>query len=1118
MSGVVSSELKFKGSGTSGSPITLLFETNAKLSAPFWPPGVDDRGAIHNNANSFLVIDGGTNGRIEATANGSILANQTGCVGICINGGHDVTIQNLIIDDLYVLTSPTDPNREGQAIVVLGSTGNITVNNCTLTDGDTMISFVLGENSSNWVISNCTIGRCNHGINAGITQNNIIVNNFQIFKNRIDDLDVWDTPTIPFNPHHLDGIIIFCESPAAVAQDYANAGHINNLKIYQNNIGPHIGFGNSGAMFLPDQGHMAFTGIMVYNNLFTADAGKGWTNGFIVAGSQGGLVANNTMVSLGSGGDGLGLGGANFITYKNNLHLRVGTVIYAPAGGMTASEHNVYGPVAGLTWVYTNNAFYSSFSQWQSVTGLDGTSVVANPLLDGNYVPTAVDTVARDKGENLSAFFTTDLNGNVRTGAWDIGAFEFGGSAADQFPAFVSATIPSGGNTISIVFSENVTVNSFSGFSLAMSGGATTLSGGTVVNPTTISFTLNRNVGSVETGTISYTTVANGIEDSIGQDLQSFTALPVVNNSTVAQAAAPTFSPVPGAYTSTQNVVMSSTTSGSTVRYTTDGTDPTASSTLYTSPVSTSVNTTYKAKAFATGFMSSPISTGVYQIGDFVLTSIWTSSAVATQTGTFTWSFQATSSVAVNDAVIALADHTAAAYSDLAVIARFNLNGLIDAWNGIATGYTAVNPFPYVAGQAYNFVVTVNIPSHTYSMTVVSASGGTPVVIATNYGFRGASVSAVDLDVFAGVSDFGTVTVRNMTFNSAATVSGIQTLNVTNLRIGGAPTQSKRIIHWGTGTSPQVANVVTNKTYIDTLPFDGIVVRFPSYQDVVKPGYVANYTALYAEIGPMKDLLTKVKYNYIDMLTGNQGLVDPFDDWTQTIANFVTIAKVCRDAGLQGIFLDTEEYNVHWWQYPTDVVYAGSKTAAEYQEQWRLRGAQTMQAIIAEWPQGQIVFPVGPWRSVSATPAGAPFGGSPNWLGGYFFMGMWAVSPGKVIDGGELYYNRTATNFSDWRTFARVTLTQSPQSPPLIQPSSLYSSWTNTSKMSFGIFTEDTSGTPAMSSSVLQTTIVNAMPSADEFVWTYGGTPDFLAPAGGSVGAWQNAVSAARTTLGLPPP
>ncbi len=57
--------------------------------------------------------------------------------------------------------------------------------------------------------------------------------------------------------------------------------------------------------------------------------------------------------------------------------------------------------------------------------------------------------------------------------------------------------------------------------------------------------------------------------------------LPPLNN----QVATPTFSPVGGCYTSVQHVTISCATSGATIRYTTNSTDPTESSPIYSGPV-----------------------------------------------------------------------------------------------------------------------------------------------------------------------------------------------------------------------------------------------------------------------------------------------------------------------------------------------------------------------------------------------------------------------------------------------------------------------------------------------------------------------------------------------------
>jgi hypothetical protein len=80
-------------------------------------------------------------------------------------------------------------------------------------------------------------------------------------------------------------------------------------------------------------------------------------------------------------------------------------------------------------------------------------------------------------------------------------------------------------------------------------------------------------------------------------------------------AAAPTFSPAPGTYTTAQSVVLADATPGANIYYTTNGTPPAVSSTeLYTGPITVSSSVMIEAIAAASGYSSSPIASGTYVI------------------------------------------------------------------------------------------------------------------------------------------------------------------------------------------------------------------------------------------------------------------------------------------------------------------------------------------------------------------------------------------------------------------------------------------------------------------------------------------------------------------------
>ena len=79
-------------------------------------------------------------------------------------------------------------------------------------------------------------------------------------------------------------------------------------------------------------------------------------------------------------------------------------------------------------------------------------------------------------------------------------------------------------------------------------------------------------------------------------------------------AVQPTATPAGGNYTSAQAVTLTTTTQGAAIHYTLDGTDPTASSPLYSSPITISETTTLKAIATKTGWTNSDILTETYTI------------------------------------------------------------------------------------------------------------------------------------------------------------------------------------------------------------------------------------------------------------------------------------------------------------------------------------------------------------------------------------------------------------------------------------------------------------------------------------------------------------------------
>jgi hypothetical protein len=80
------------------------------------------------------------------------------------------------------------------------------------------------------------------------------------------------------------------------------------------------------------------------------------------------------------------------------------------------------------------------------------------------------------------------------------------------------------------------------------------------------------------------------------------------------QVATPTLSPGGGAYTTSQTVKLTTATPGSQIRFTLDGSSPSATSALYTAPVPITVSETLHAQAYKTGDTPSAVATGTYTL------------------------------------------------------------------------------------------------------------------------------------------------------------------------------------------------------------------------------------------------------------------------------------------------------------------------------------------------------------------------------------------------------------------------------------------------------------------------------------------------------------------------
>jgi len=109
---------------------------------------------------------------------------------------------------------------------------------------------------------------------------------------------------------------------------------------------------------------------------------------------------------------------------------------------------------------------------------------------------------------------------------------------------------------------------------------------------------------------------------------------------------APVFSVATGTYTSTQTVSITDGTAGTTIHYTTNGTTPTASSAVYSGPITVTATETLEAIAVKTGYTNSPVASAVYTIGGGCYMCFAATPTFSVPAGTYT----AAQTVSITDA------------------------------------------------------------------------------------------------------------------------------------------------------------------------------------------------------------------------------------------------------------------------------------------------------------------------------------------------------------------------------------------------------------------------------------------------------------------------------------
>ena len=222
--------------------------------------------------------------------------------------------------------------------------------------------------------------------------------------------------------------------------------------------------------------------------------------------------------------------------------------------------------------------------------------------------------------------------------------------------------------------------------------------------------------------------------------------------------ATPTLSPSAGSYCGDQSVTISCATDGATIRYTTNGNDPTESSTVYSSAISVTSTTTIKAKAFKTNYTASSVASATYTITTLTTMDAIYSAATASETSVcIKFNNWVISGVSTDGKNVYLTDGT---------------KGLIIYNSGGSSGFAV--------GNILSGTVTCNLKKYNNSAEIVGlTSSATGLIVTTGGTVTPIAVDATAISSLSGINTGSVVTTTGVCSYSSSKyyINGAQIFN-----------------------------------------------------------------------------------------------------------------------------------------------------------------------------------------------------------------------------------------------------------------------------------------------------------------------------------------------------
>jgi uncharacterized repeat protein (TIGR03803 family) len=538
-------------------------------------------------------------------------------------------------------------------------------------------------------------------------------------------------------------------------------------------VGNYLG---SGTVFeLTPGGVDGWTESILYN--FNASGSDGTVPGASLIPDTAGNLYSTTI-------DGGSTGNANAVGDGSVFEIgAVGLPAFSPAGGNYAGTQNVT-----ITSTTPDAAIYYT---------TNGTTPTTSSTKYTGPIPVS-------EAETIEAFATI-------AGSPDSAV----ASAAYTFQSQVAATpvISPGAGTYSSTQSVTIT-DGTAGATIYYTTNGTT--------PTASSTKYTGAISVSATETIEAIAVAAGFENSAVASAAYIINLPA--------AAAPVFSPAVGIYTSAQSVTLTDSTAGAIIYYTTNGTTPSASSTLYNGAIPVSSTETIEAIAIASGFSNSAVATGTYTINLTAATPVISPAAGmyssaqsvtitdATAGATIYYTSDGTTPTAASTkytgAISVSASETIEA---IAVVSGYANSAVASAAYTINLAAAATPVISPAAGM-YSSAQSVTITDATAGATIYYTTNGTTPTASSSVYSGAIAVSASEtVEAIAVASGFSNSAVASAAYTislaaaatpaispAAGTYSSAQSVTITDATAGAT------IYYTTNGTTPTASSTVYN--------------------------------------------------------------------------------------------------------------------------------------------------------------------------------------------------------------------------------------------------------------------------------------------------------------------